>query len=231
MGKHLLTPSEEEEGFGLSGREGQILQLAAQGSTDQAIANQLGISLATVGTYWGRVRIKLGPSNRAELVAKFLENKAEGMLEKLRFENQVLLERIAEHARVEDMLRTSLEIFRGLLETAPDAILVLDGDGRVQFANAQASKLFGYSTGELLRLNVEDLVPECYRSVHEGHSQEYGENPFRRQMGEHLAATARRRDGSEFPMAAALSATKTADGLIVTCIIRDVSKALAKPLK
>lgn len=231
MGENLPALSVEEDAFGLSSREGQILEFATQGMTDQAIANQLGISLATVGTYWGRVRIKLGPFNRAELVAKFLTQKAEYIIQKLRFENQLLLDRIAEHAEVEDMLRASLEMFRGLLETAPDAILVVDGDGKVQFANDQASILFGYSVDELLALNIDTLVPERYRPMHVSFRTEYDESPVKRQMGEHLATVALRKDGAEFPMATALSATKTANGLIVTCIIRDLSLPLPKPLK
>ncbi len=231
MGENLPTLSKQEDAFGLSSREGQILEFATQGMTDQAIANQLGISLATVGTYWGRVRIKLGPFNRTELVAKFLKHKAEYIIQKLRYENHLLLERIAEHAEVEDMLRASLEMFRGLLETAPDAILVVDGEGKVQFANDQASVLFGYSVEELSALNVDELVPDRYRPMHMSHRDQYGENPVKRQMGEHLATMALRKDGSEFPMATALSATKTASGLIITCIIRDLSLPLPNPLK
>ncbi len=210
---------------GLSGRERQLLQMAARGHTDQSISNHLGISLATVGTYWGRVRIKLGPYNRTELVVKFLKEHAEKTVALLRNENAHLVKQIEERTRTEEMLRTSLELFKGLLETAPDAILLVDESGQVKFANEQAGELFGYSTAELGRLKVEELIPERYRETHLEHRDHYNGNPIKRRMGQHLATMAIKKTGEEFPMAAALSATSTPNGLLITCIVRDLSAA------
>ncbi len=220
------TPAQLESGSlssGLSTRERQLLQLAARGHTDQSIANQLGISLATVGTYWGRVRIKLGPYNRTELVAKFLKEHAERTVALLREENAGLLQQIEEKSRTEQMLRASLEMFRGLLETAPDAILIVDQNGSIQFANEQTSELFGYTSEELSKLKVEDLIPVRYHQQHLVHRSNYNDNPVKRRMGQHLATIAVTKDGTEFPMAAALSAAETPNGLLVTCIVRDLS--------
>lgn len=215
------------EGFigGLSGREKQLLQMATRGHTDQSIANHLGISLATVGTYWGRVRTKLGPYNRTELVAKFLKEHAEKTVALLRDENAHLVKQIEDRTRTEQMLRTSLDLFKGLLETAPDAILIVDESGQIKFANEQAGELFGYSAAEMGRLRVEELMPERYRETHLEHRDHYNGNPVKRRMGQHLATMAIKKTGEEFPMAAALSATSTPHGLLITCIVRDLSSA------
>ena len=71
-------------------------------------------------------------------------------------------------------------------------------------------------------MNIEALVPERYHSRHVVHRDEYTENPVRRPMGEHLITMARRKDGSEFRMTTALSASRSARGLFVTCIVREV---------
>lgn len=223
MAAELPTLDDVEDGFGLSTREGQLLRLATQGHTDQAISNALGISIATVGTYWGRIRIKLGPLNRAELVAKFLGDRAHTTFTRLRAENDSLLKQLEEHSQTEERLRTSLQVFRGLVETAPDAILLIDEYGSIQFANEQAADLFGYLPEELLAMSVEDLVPPRHRTTQIALRREYNENPGKRRLGAHLATMALRKDGREFPMATALSATKTAKGLIVACIVRDLS--------
>jgi PAS domain S-box-containing protein len=207
----------------LSPREQQLLEFAASGLTDQAIANNLGISLATVGTYWGRVRIKFGPYNRTELVALYLKEEATSAIEKLRDENRHLLGQIEEQAKVTQMLQTSLELFRGLVETAPDGILLVGGHGEIEMANQQAEEMFGYKKDGLLGLPVEKLIPERYRDQHRENRNEYNENPRKRRMGEHVATVALRKNGEEFPIAAALSATKTQGGILVTCILRDLS--------
>ena len=208
----------------LSPREKQLLEMAVAGMTDQAISNKLGISLATVGTYWGRVRIKFGPYNRTELVAIYLKDEANHALSSLRTENSDLLTKIDEHAKTVQMLQSSLELFRGLIETAPDAILIVNSDGVIELANEQAEEIFGYGPNELLGLKVEELIPDRYHEDHLKNRAEYAEHPTRRKMGEHAATVAKRKDGSEFPIAAALNATQSPRGVLVTCIIRDMSE-------
>ena len=208
----------------LSPREKQLLEMAVAGMTDQAISNNLGISLATVGTYWGRVRIKFGPYNRTELVAIYLKDEAKHALSSLRDENDGLLAKIDEHAQTVQMLQSSLDLFRGLIETAPDAILIVSADGVIELANEQADVMFGYDAHELLGKKVEELIPERYHEAHLKNRQDYAEHPTRRKMGEHAATVAKRKDGSEFPIAAALNATQTPKGILVTCIIRDMSE-------
>lgn len=211
----------------LSQREHQLLVFAAQGLTDQGIAHKLGISLATVGTYWGRIRIKMGPLNRTELVAHFLTEEASHEVEALRSENTRLLQQVDEHSRTEQMLKSTLEMFRGLVETAPDAILLINEEGHIQLANQQAEAMFGYGPAEMLGLHLQELIPVRLRERHQAHRLHYNANPERRQMGgTHLATPALRKDGTEFPTATALSATQTPNGLLITCIVRDLGERL-----
>ena len=206
----------------LSPREQELLTLAAQGLTDQGIAHRLGISVATVGTYWGRVRVKLGPYNRTELVSLNLKHQAQGLINQLREENRRLVGELQERAHTAEMLETSLELFQGLVETAPDAILLVDHHGIIQLANQQAEILFGYEIRELRGMSVESLVPHRYRDKHPVNRQEYADAPVRRPMGEHLATYAVRKDGTEFRMATALSASRSTKGMLITCIIREL---------
>jgi two-component system, cell cycle sensor histidine kinase and response regulator CckA len=116
--------------------------------------------------------------------------------------------------------------FRGLLEAAPDAILGVDGEGRIALVNAQAEHLFGYSREELMGQDVEILVPEAARGVHPGHRAGYFLEPRARPMGAGMQLSARRRDGSEFPAEISLSALVTEQGVLVSAAVRDVSERI-----
>lgn len=204
------------------------MRLAASGHTDKSIANQLGISLPTVGTYWGRIRIKFGPLSRTELVANWLQEEALQVVDELKQNNRALLEKLEEHSKVEAMLQTTLEMFRGLLETAPDAIVVVNENGVIELVNELAEETFGYTKDEMLGLSVEALVPVELREAHAANRAVYNSNPVRRRMGEHLATQAVAKDGTVFPMATALSATNSpGGGLLITCIVRDLRPQLA----
>ncbi len=208
----------------LSEREQQILDMAAQGLTDQAIANKLGISLATVGTYWGRVRIKLGPYNRTELVANYLRSQAAEALGHLRKENEQLVIELNQHAKAERELHSTLNLIQTIIDTAPDAILVVDETGTIKICNQEAEHTFGYLRAELAGLKVSALVPPAFRAGHDVHRTEYLNAPENRRMGEHLHTLAVRKDGTEFPIAATLNAATTPVGTLVTCIVRDLSR-------
>jgi PAS domain S-box-containing protein len=113
--------------------------------------------------------------------------------------------------------------FRELLEVAPDGIIEADAEGRILTANQAAQTLFGYSRDELLRLNVDDLVPSALRGGHAAHRAKYYASPTTRPMGRNLILTALRRDGSEVPVEISLSPVYAEDGLHVTAIIRDMT--------
>jgi PAS domain S-box-containing protein len=115
------------------------------------------------------------------------------------------------------------ELARSALAAAPDALILVDADGIVRFANQQASTLFGYLHDELVGRPLEQLMPERFRGDHVGYRGSYFTAPRLRPMGSGLALFARRRDGSEFPVEISLSPV-AADRSLVAAAIRDVSE-------
>ena len=112
--------------------------------------------------------------------------------------------------------------FRSLLEATPDAMVIADRVGRIALLNGEAERLFGYSRAELLGQHVEVLLPERFRTVHEGHRAAYGHAPSVRQMGAGLELYGRRRDGSEVPVEVSLSPVEVGGELLVISAIRDI---------
>jgi PAS domain S-box-containing protein len=114
--------------------------------------------------------------------------------------------------------------FCELLEAAPDAILEVDGEGRIVLLNRATEKQFGYTRDELLGEPVERLIPESAREAHVDRRRIYGSHPATRPMGTGLALEGRRKDGSLFPVEISLSPVRSEQGLRITAIIRDVSE-------
>ena len=115
------------------------------------------------------------------------------------------------------------ERFRLLLEALPDAIVAVDGEGKIALVNAQTERLFGYSRVELLGQPVEMLVPEPFRSRHPEHRERYAAKPHLRPMHAGLELYGRRKDGTEFPVDVCLSPLETEDGVRVLSTIRDIT--------
>jgi PAS domain S-box-containing protein len=115
----------------------------------------------------------------------------------------------------------------GLLEAAPDAIVAIDGGGRIVLANAQTSRLLGYPREELIGRPVEILVPDELRERHVGYRTRYIDDPVLRPMGAiGQQLMAQRKDGSRFPADISLSSLESDDGLLVVAAIRDATERL-----
>lgn len=114
--------------------------------------------------------------------------------------------------------------FRGLLESAPDGILVVNSKGRIVIANSQVESLFGYTRDELMGQPIEILVPSRYAGVHVKHRDGYIQNPKTRPMGAGQALTGRKKDGTEFPVEISLSPLETEQGTLITSIVRDITE-------
>ncbi len=113
--------------------------------------------------------------------------------------------------------------FRGLLEAAPDAMVIVDSGGRITLVNYQVQRLFGYSREELLGQPVELLVPGRFVE-HSGHRGRYVADARSRPMGAGLDLYARRKDGTEFPVEISLSPMEVEEGLLITAAIRDITE-------
>ncbi|HEX4134540.1 MAG TPA: ATP-binding protein [Bryobacteraceae bacterium] len=119
--------------------------------------------------------------------------------------------------------RRADEKFRGLLESAPDAMVIVNSAGEIVLINSQTEKVFGYPRRELLGKNMDILVPHRFRDLHSRHRNGYFTEPRVRAMGVGLELFGVRKNGDEFPVEISLSPLTTEEGVLVSSSIRDIT--------
>ena len=207
----------------LSTREQQILQAATEGLTDQAIAHHLGISLGTVGSYWTRIRGKIGPFNRAQHVAHYTQARTDRAIEQLRTENFRLIEEVHALSQNQHQTESALEAYKVLVDGAEDAMIVVDRRGVIRAANEAAEALLGYDGDELLEKSLADLVPVRFHGFHRENRELFMSHPEKRVMATAGATVATRKDGSEVAIIAKISGSQSSSEALAVCIMRELN--------
>src|SRR5450755_4397765 len=113
--------------------------------------------------------------------------------------------------------------FRGLLEAAPDGMIITNDKGEIVLINRQTEKLFGYTKEELIGKPVEILIPADFRNKHVSHRAQYMEAPKVRSMGAGLELFAIRKDGIQFPVEISLSPLIREEGTLISASVRDIT--------
>ena len=118
---------------------------------------------------------------------------------------------------------TSEAYFKNILESAPDAMVIIDHHGKITVVNGQAERMFGYARQDMLGNEIEMLLPESLREHHISHRAAYAGDPHLRPMGVGMDLRGRRSDGSEFSVEISLSPVTSSSGAFVSSVIRDVT--------
>src|SRR5216684_3699882 len=179
-------------------------------SAEDALAQQIGTGIELTG------RRKDGSDFPIEIMLSPLES-AEGTLVTAAIRNISVRKEAERHlARMEGR-------YRGLLEAAPDAMVVVNQGGEIVLLNVQAEKQFGYRRDELLGQPVKNIIPDGFAERLIADDLRSAEDALAQQIGTGIELTGRRKDGSEFPIEIMLSPLESAEGILVTAAIRDIT--------
>jgi PAS domain S-box-containing protein len=114
--------------------------------------------------------------------------------------------------------------YREVLDTAPDAMVIVGADEKIRYVNAQTERLFGYEHSVLVGQKLDILIPERLRANHSGHVARFFSSPGTRPMGSGLELFGRKSDGAELAIEVSLSPVHSEDGTLVSAAIRDISQ-------
>jgi PAS domain S-box-containing protein len=179
-------------------------------TTADALAQQIGTGIELIG------RRKNGSDFPIEIMLSPLES-AEGILVTAAIRDISVRKEAEKHlARMEGR-------YRGLLEAAPDAMVVVNPSGEIVLLNVQAEKQFGYSRDELVGQKVKNIIPEGFAERLVADALRSAEDALAQQIGTGIELTARRKNGSNFPIELMLSPLESAEGVLVTAAIRDIT--------
>ncbi len=120
-------------------------------------------------------------------------------------------------------IKTVQADFLKLIEIIPDAIVIVDNEGKIRYINSQTTSMFGYSPHELIGEMVEVLLPHRFKSRHVDHRVNYSKHPVRRPMGSVIDLYGRKKDGTEFSVDITISPIETENGTLIISVIRDIS--------
>lgn len=159
-----------------------------------------------------RILLKNGKVKTIQLLAEVVTDNLGNVIELIGTCQDVTEQRMAENK------------FRGLLESAPDAIVIVNERGKIQLINKQAEKLFGYAAIELFDKSVEILIPGRFKGNHPGHRDGFFSKPKAREMGQGKDLFGINKNGEEIPIQISLSPLQTEEGLLVSAAIRDITE-------
>ena len=179
-------------------------------SAAEALAQQIGTGIELIG------RRKNGSDFPIELMLSPLES-TEGILV------TAAIRDISARKGAEKHLAQMEERYRGLLEAAPDAMVVVNQGGEIVLLNLQAEKQFGYRRDELLGQKVKNIIPEGFAERLVADALRSAEDALAQQIGTGIELIGRRKNGSDFPIELMLSPLESTEGILVTAAIRDIT--------
>jgi PAS domain S-box-containing protein len=223
-GEIVLLNVQAEKQFGYRRDElvgQQVKNIIPEGFAERLIADDLRSAADALAQQIGTgielsARRKDGSEFPIEIMLSPLEN-SEGILV------TTAIRDISVRKAAEAHLAQMEGRYRGLLEAAPDAMVVVNQDGEIVLLNVQAEKQFGYRRDELVGQQVKNIIPEGFAERLIADDLRSAADALAQQIGTGIELSARRKDGSEFPIEIMLSPLESTEGILVTAAIRDIS--------